>query len=190
MFNKTSLFSVNFSLPPRTIQHTDALVLSGMNISIFDEGLYSELQELNAFCVNSNDYGYGKMSIEICFEPIAESYCEFWANCISVRTDLLTSTLKIDTSLLHEKNNCNSYTKINSEGKMVLGVYYFFTTPEQRQMIVNSKSFLIEGFVALNKKDNVYGFMCAAEKHNDIWELADGMTNRPYNKTSILTLRH
>lgn len=192
MFNKTSLLSVSVTLPPRQPQHTDNLILSGLKIDLIDDRLYSEMQELNTFAVNSNDYGYGKMNIELCFEPITESYCEFWANCISIRTDTLPSTIKINANHLCSSNSINnsSYTKISSEGKLALGIMYYFGSNEEREKIENSNSFLIEGFIALGKRNNVYGFMCAAEQNQDIWHFAEGMTNRPYNKVSIESLIH
>lgn len=193
MFNKTSLLAVSVTLPPRQPLHSDNLILSGLNISLIDDHLYSEIQELNLFAINCNDYGFGKMDIELCCEPISESYCEMWANCISIRTDTLPYPIKIDANNLCKANSINMscYTKVTSEGKMSIGISYHFRTLEERNNIRNSNFFLIEGFFALSKRNNIYGFMCAAEKtDNDIWIFSEGSTMKPYKKVFIQNLWH
>ena len=188
MFGKNSIVSLSLTLPQRSGKVTDNLILNGIKICHSDE-LYSEIEEQNYFLLNSNDYGFGRVDFELLFEPIKEPYCQFWAGCISIRTN--SKAIKINPSLSSYKMKPEqSLTKISHENKMSVTLSYFFTSAEEREELLNSKLFLIEGFLALKNKNNVYGFLCKIGKEDNEWTFSEGYTNRPNKKESIESYVH
>lgn len=182
-----TLFSI--SLPDiKRPDKTSALIISGCSVHINDENyIYSEFDELNFCSLNSNDYENGKISIEIEFENTFEDpYFIFYAQCFTIR---------VSTGLVIKTNKCpyakmtNNYSKVNKNGKVVLGFEYYFKTDDEYNKILNCKVFCIEGFIAVNKKSNVYGFVCKTQKDNE-WIMQDGNTYRIYKYTNIDDLFH
>lgn len=188
MFGKNSIVSLSLTLPQRSGKATDNLILNGIKIYHSDE-LYSEIEEQNYFVLNSNDYGFGRVDFELLFEPIKEPYCQFWAGCVSIRTN--SKTIKINPFFVNRKMlQEQSLTKISHENKMSVTLSYFFTSAEEREELLNSKLFLIEGFLALKNKNNVYGFLCKIGKRENEWTFSEGYTNRTTSKSDIVTYIH
>lgn len=181
---KLTLFSVNIS---NDINNTNnALILSGCKLLMLDDIKYSELNENNYFYLNNNDYGYSCMNIDINFDNNYNNpYFNFYVNCI---------TIKIDNKIYLKKtnNDCNQevYTKINKNGKLSIGIGYFFKSLEEIKTVEGCNSFMIEGFIALNKKNNVYGFMCEILNDKNTWKLLEGNTYKLYKKIKIDLLNH
>lgn len=186
---RNSIVSLSLSLPPHVIKSPDLLVLNGIKISHTDD-LYSEIEEQNCFALNSNDYGFGHIDFELLFEPVKNSYLNFWTSCVSIRTE--KGAIKVNPPLASysKKHDIQCVTKVSFENKMVVTISYFFKSAEQKAEFLNSDSFLVEGYLALESQTNVYGFLCKVEKINNEWCFADGYTNRPTEKTSIDHLVH
>ncbi len=186
MLNKTNLVSLNLSLPPKANKELDTLILNGIRISLGDE-IYSEIEEQNYFALNNNDYGAGRVDFELQFVPIREPYCPFWIGCTSIQTEHETHKPNPPISRYKANHEQTSQIKITYENKMAAGITYFFNTDEDRKNFLQSRVFLIEGFIALKKQDNVFGFLCKVEKdtNEDKWCFVEGYTNRPLKKANI-----
>lgn len=191
MFNKTSLVSVSLALPSKANKEFDSLILNGIRISLGD-GLYSEIEEQSCFALNKNDYGVGLVEFELQFEPIKEPYCPFWIGCTSIRTE--RKIYKLDPPLSSFKTNFDQtcQTKITYENKMAATITYFFESEEDKADFLQSRAFLIEGFIALKKQDNVFGFLCKVERDDQEckWNFTEGYTNRPLKKATIAQFIH
>jgi len=184
----TTLF--NLSLPDNSSKESDALILSGCRVVLGGASPYSELDELNYYPLNCNDYECGRTDIEFSFDnSFKASYSKFFIQCVSIRTDdkLLC---KINKNPLPKFLLNNNYTKITKSGKIAFGLSYYFKSKEEKEQLLNCKLFCVEGFVALNKKTNVYGFMCLIKKKNNGWELVEGNTYKIYKDTNINNLYH
>ena len=164
----------------------ESLLLSGCNVKLHkNEEIYSEFDELNFSYLNSNDYGCWNMEIELCFENnFKNPYQEFYARCFTIRTD---NGIRIK---INGDNSDKTYSKVNKDNKFVIGIGYFFSSEEEKEKILNCKLLCLEGFVALQKKKNVYGIMCRLCKDNDLWEVMDANTYRISKGISILNLFH
>lgn len=163
-----------------------ALVLSGCNSILFPEKIvYSELDDLNFSFLNSNDYGFGYINIEFCFENnLKEPYVDFYSACFSIRTDN-EIVIKINGN-----PKAKSFSKINKDNKLVLGISYYFISEIEREKILNCSIFCIEGFVSLNTKNNIYGIMCRMIKKDGDWSIKDANTYKVYKKIRINNLCH
>lgn len=178
-----TLFNVNISNNINVKKN--ALVLSGCKLIMTENIKYSELDENNFFCLNSNDYGHGGMNIEICFDNIFEEpYFQFFLNCVSIRIN--NKNFFKSNMLLMNKQKV--YTKINKNGKLSITIRYHFKSTEESKIIKDCDSILIDGFIALNKKNNVYGFMCNVEESERIWTLSEGNTYKIFKKATIDSL--
>ena len=179
----------NVSVSPVETNSNKSLILSGCRVMLADESLYSEIEELNFYRLNSNDYGFGFMSLEMSFDGVLCSYARFFVQCVTLRiNNRVLFKINRGPSFFDSINKC--YTKINKEGKMVLGVDYYFKTEEERRLILNCDSFCFEGFMALNNKMNVYSFVCKAQKNGDNWVLLDGNTYKTTKFQSIDSFVH
>lgn len=184
----TTLF--NLSLPDNSIKDSDALVLSGCRVTLAGSSPYSELDELNYYPLNSNDYEAGRTDIEFSFDNILKNqYSKFYIQCVAIRIDNQT-LCKIDKNYLSESLHERHFTKVTKNGKLALGLSYYFRSDKEKEQLLNCKLFCVEGFFALNKKTNVYGFMCRIKKKDDSWELIEGNTYKIYKNTSIKNLYH
>lgn len=183
----TTLFSVSF---PSIATPNRSLILSGCRVVLPEEQAYSELDELNYYSLNNNDYGYGRVDIEICCENNFQNpYNKFYVSCVAIRADyeILCKINHCSTPRLLVESN---HTKITKEGKMAFGVSYHFRSTIERTLLLDCHSFCIEGYVAFKKKNNGYGFMCRVEQSNGQWFMVDGNTNRTFKKRNIESLSH
>lgn len=206
MLKKIILFDVNTSND--SDNKNNALILSGCKLSILENITYSELDENNYIYINDNDYGCECINIELNFDNNYKNpYFEFFLNCITIRVDNKILFKDLDTNYTHYKlytkrkvnkvlakkkvdRRYKSYTKINKNGKLSIGVGYFFKSKEEYKIIKECNSFIIEGFIALNKKNNIYGFMCEVKKEEDLWFLSEGNTYKIFKNSKIDELSH
>lgn len=185
--NKT-LFNV--SLSTHYSNESTALVLSGCKVILSEDIPYSELDELSCYYLNNNDYDCGRIIVELYFNNyFIDPYFEFYIQCVSIRADN-NLLCKINKNLKQQTMGNKNYTKITKEGKLSIGIGYFFKSQRECEMLFNCKSFCIEGFVAPKKKNNVYGFMCCVEQNADEWILDEGNTYRINKNISINNLYH
>jgi len=182
----TTLFNV--SIPDVSTNKGKALVLSGCRVVLSEEGVpYSEFDELNYYSLNCNDFGCGRTDIELSFENIFQNpYFKFYVKCVAIRTESEV-LCKINRNPALEYD---SYTKVTKEGKFAWGLRYYFRTKKEHQLIINCKSFCVEGFVAIKKETNVYGFMCQIRKTDNGWQMSEGNTYRIYKHANIKNLYH
>lgn len=181
--NSIQLFSVQ--LPEVSVKNK-ALVLTGSS-AVFstDNNVYSEIDDLNFSYLNSNDYGFGYMDIEFKFENNFDNpYFKFYISCFSIRTDNGV-TIKLNGS-----PNKESYSKINKDNKVVVGIHYYFRTEKETNNFKNCNMFCAEGFIAIEKKDNVYGVMCKLSKSEEKWDVIDSNTYKIYEHQNIGGLVH
>jgi len=154
----TTLFSVN--LPEKEISKNKTLILCGCETRITPcIDVYSELDELNYYTLNNNDYGLSRLDIQLDFQNNFEDpYFNFYVQCVSLRTNkgLLR---KINYNPFHKALRQNYYSKITKEGYMAIGISFYFEDSEQIQKLLNCDMFCMEGFIALKKKSNMYGVM-------------------------------
>jgi hypothetical protein len=186
----TTLFNVNISVEPSNKPNDNALVLSGCRVTLLEETAYSEFDELNYYSLNSNDYGVDGINIELSFENIFNNpYFKFWARCITIRTDKQV-LCKINYNSMVNTAMDHNFSKVTKEGKIAIGLGYYFRSQEEQNQILNCKSFCVEGFIALKEKKNVYGFMCRIDKVNDCWQMSEGNTYKIYKHVNISKLYH
>ena len=184
----TTLFNV--SLPEVSVGSKKTLVLSGCRVKLTQEQPYSEFEELNSYSINCNDYGCGKAEIELLFDnSFSDPYFAFYMQCISIRTDK-GILCKINKNPTPDIIFGDRYSKVTKEGKVAFGLGYYFRSKEEVATLSNSEAFCIEGFVAIGKKTNVYGFMCQMKKECGEWHLTDGNTYRIYKRAHIRGLSH
>lgn len=181
---------INVSIPVVSTKNSKALVLSGCRVVLSENIPYSELDELNYYSLNCNDYGHGGANIELNFEnKFQNPYFKFFAQCIAIRTDR-EILCKINLNSMSNVSNISNYSKITKDGKLALGIYYYFRSQKEQEQLIKCHSFSIEGFIALKKKTNVYGFMCQIEQTNDGWQMIEGNTYQIYKHANITGLYH
>lgn len=177
IIDEITLFSINKK--GESIKN-DAIVISGLKVTLYDEKQYSEIDENNFFYINQNDYNGEKMKIEISINnTIDNPYCNFYMNCLSISIDnkkTKFNQLNIDQDTI---------TKINKEGKIVMGLGYFFKNKKEYFDTLDCNSIQIEGLFALGKKDNVYGFMYKIRKQNEKWDKFEANTYKLSKNKSI-----
>jgi len=184
----TTLFNV--SLPEASVGSKKALVLSGCRVELTHERPYSEFEELNFYSINCNDYGCGKAEIELFFDnSFSDPYFEFYMQCITIRTDR-GILCKINKNPAPDILLGKRYSKVTKEGKVSFGLGYYFRAKEELMALSSSKEFCVEGFVAIRRKRNVYGFMCQMKKEQGEWQLTDGNTYQIYKRSHIRSLAH
>lgn len=181
--NTITLFSVQ--LPEASVKNK-ALVLTGSSAVFYSNNdVYSELDDLNFSYLNNNDYGMGYMDIEFKFENnFDDPYFKFYTGCFSIRTDNGV-TIK-----LNGFPNRENYSKINKDNKVVVGIHYYFSSEEEINNFKNCNMFCAEGFIAINKKENVYGVMCKLSKNKEKWCVIDSNTYKIYEHQNICNLFH
>jgi len=152
-----------------------ALLIRACKVYVFsEERIYSELEELTFDALNDNE-GYGTLDIEFVFANniVSESYPEFYTKCFVIRTD---SGVKIRPMKM--KNN-PTYSKINQNGELVIGIRYYFRSKKEIEGVMSAKDFLVEGFIALGKPKNVFGIMCQLNKVHNSWNISAAYTYKP-----------
>ena len=187
-FMETTLFNV--TIPSPVSDKGNVMVISGCRVGLDRQLPYSEFEELTYYNLNMNDYGCGRTDIEISFEnSLKNPYVDFWIQCVSIRTDNEV-LFKINNNSFVEKLKIKHYTKVTKEGKVAFGAGYYFRNEEEREQLLQCSSFCFEGFVALGKKTNVYGFMCKVDRTENGWVLSEGNTYRIYKHSNIKWLFH
>lgn len=185
----TTLFNVQLSIPQTRVNKS--LILTGCIANLLPEkDVYSEFDHLNFYPLNCNDYDFGRVDIEFCFENSFDNpYFEFYVKCFAIRTD--TGVLrKIDINSTPKKFMTPNFSKVNMDNKLVMGISYYFESEKERIKVEKCKQFCIEGFIALKKKTNVYGVMCKIENLDNVWHMVSGNTYRIYKRTNIDDLWH
>lgn len=86
----------------------------------------------------------------------------------------------------YKVNPCCS--KINENGELVIGFRYFFGDIKDIRKIQSCNSILIESFIALEKKKNVYGIMCQLKRENENWCIDMAYTYKPKYAKNIACL--
>ncbi len=168
--------------------NSQELTLTGCKVVHYESGFYSIIDDLNFYRLNSNDYNLGRIDIELSFqEEIKNPYTTFEFRCITFQTDLGVARKIKGVTNLH-KFSSKSYTKVSKDGKLVLGISYYFPDEETKNGILNCKAFALDGFFCLGSKRNVYSFSCATKKVNDNWILDVGNTSKIYKFTHINNL--
>lgn len=184
----TTLFNV--SLPSITTNENKSLIISGCRVVLPETIEYSELDDLNYYRLNSNDFNSGRADIELSFENgFKDPYFIYYVQCVTIRADKKI-ICKINRNRSQEILKLNNYTKVTKEGKLALGISYYFKTEAERSLLLHCNSFCIEGFVALKSKTNVYGFMCRVDRVQGDWVISEGNTYRIYRHTNIRYLAH
>lgn len=183
-----TLFNVSF--PNENTNKSKALILSGCRVDLIQKVPYSEFDELNFYFLNNNDFGFGITNIELSFENnFIDPYFIFYIQCVTIRSD--NGVLcKINKNAIPKRLKLGNYTKITKEGKIALGLKYYFRTQEEVEALINCNAFCIEGFLALKQKTNVYGFMVQIVKYDDEWVMEAGNTYRIHKHSSIEHLYH
>jgi len=184
----TTLFNV--SLPSAPTNAGKALILSGCRVVLDKNIPYSEFDELNYYSFNCNDYGYGRTDVELSFENIFKNpYSRFFVRCLAIRTNNAI-LCKIDQNIVPKISMIENYTKITKDGKVAIGIGYYFRSQHERDLLVNCSSFCVEGFFALGKKTKVYGFMCRIDQTDGGWCMSEGNTYQTYKHTNIKSLHN
>lgn len=164
------------------------LILSDCNVHLINKTPYSEIDELNFCPLNSNN-GFGNVSFELVFEKLNVSYSIFYLGCLSLRTDngFIRKLNRPDSFKEFVSKNC---TKLNKNGKVVLGVEYFFQSEKEYQAFLTCSSISFDGFLALRNKYNTYGFVCRLYRKGNDFNFVEGNTSRIYKFTNIRNLWH
>lgn len=184
----TTLFNVNIPVKLTGDGRSKALVLSGCRVVVSENIPYSEFDELNYYALNCNDYGHGRVDIELSFENSKiDPYFEFFIQCVTIRTDK-SVLCKVNQNRV--ANPYGNFTKVTKEGKIALGLEFFFRTQSEYELLMNCESFCVEGFVAFKKKTNIYGFMCRTEKTDSGWRMTEGNTYQINKRVNIEKLYH
>lgn len=164
----------------------NCLVLRECKAKLFNEGTpYSELDEITFSLLNYNDYGFGWMNIEFCFD-MAEIYVyqPFYAACFAIRTNNGV-TCKLNG---HPKMKCAS--KINSNNQIVIGVTYYFCNQVEKEKILSASKVAIEGNIAFKKKTRVYGIVCFLVQEEGKWRMEEANTLLRLGRKNIVGYIH
>lgn len=181
---------INVTLPPISVESKKALVLTGCNVKLLDEEVYSEFEELNYYSFNCNDYGCGQIWIHLLFENnFNNPYFTFFLQSISIRTNNGIK-IKVNKNAMPDRFMLPNYSKVTKEGKVAVGLGWYPTSEEEVELLKKSKLLSVEGFVAIDKPKNIYSFVCKLVKDNDEWHLVEGNTYRIYKNRHIRSLSH
>ena len=181
-----TLFNANF--PKVEMPETEAFIIAGCNAylgeCLGDKKVYSEWEENNYAYLNTNDHHGKVIEIEICLNSILNYiYSEFYARCFAIRTDN-GITIKINSS---QKDKY--ITKMNMHNQIVLGIGLFLTDQEY-ELLLNAERILIEGCVALKRKNNTYGIAIQIERKNNNFEVQFANTYKLKRMGNINSLAH
>ncbi|WP_410496588.1 hypothetical protein QTL86_04140 [Cellulosilyticum sp. ST5] len=181
-----TIFSAQNEVNESTKIRQNCLVLRECKAKLFNsDNPYSELDESTFSLLNYNDYGYGWMNIEFCFDMVEMyAYAPFYAGCFAIRTNNgITSKLNG-----HPKSKCAS--KINCNNQIVVGITYYFRDEEERTKILSASKIAIEGNIAFKKKKPVYGVLCFLAKKEDGWHMEESNTLLRLDGVKITNLIH
>ena len=190
--NNVTLFSVSLDNNSKTA--TDERLILHSCKAILSESTYSELDELSFENINHNDYGFGCIEYEFSFiENFRKPYMSFYISCFLFRMDTLKYPIKINCPKPIGKLKYlmpNTYTKVNKNGNLSLGIRYYFRTIEERTAFLECNELCIEGFIALGKQTNTYNLMCRLSQQNEKWDIIDAYTYRRDGKSYIYSYDH
>ena len=179
-----SLLSIDASVPDRTEKVSKALLIRTCKFYVFSsERIYSELEEMTFDVLNTNT-GYGALDVEFIFvnDIVQKSYPQFYTKCFVIRTDTGAIVKPMKT------RNYPAYSKINQNGELVIGIRYYFKDKREIAQIMQCKSILIEGFIALGKPTNVFGIMCQLVNEENGWKISSAYTYKPTYAKNIKNL--
>jgi len=152
-----------------------ALVIKECRIFGFDNRrIYSEFEEMCIDFQNENNYDCGLLEIEFVLDGInSNQYPVFYTKCFAIRNNngLVIKPLKT--------KNTKCFSKVDSNGKLVVKIGYFFHNMKEANQLKSSSSILIEGFVAFKRARNVYGMMCSLIEKEKTWDIVEAYTYRP-----------
>lgn len=183
---KYTLFSYVANNNQKISSLLKALLIKTCRAYVFSQGrVYSEFEEMSFDYLNSNDYGFGTLQIEFVFaNGVTESpYPDFYTKCFIIRTDndLSIKPIKIGTQ--------KRYSKVDEHGDLVIGISYYFTSEIEIEKIGKCESLLVEGFISLDKPNNVFGVMCQLSKNADsTWSITSSYTYKPRYAKNIKNL--
>lgn len=179
-------FSFNAKAKEKITKIEKALIIKSCRVYIFSQDrIYSEFDEMSFNYLNNNDYGFGTLQIEIVFLNgiTSNPYPDFFTKCVVIRTNngLIIKPMKF--------SNEKSYSKVDEEGNLIIGISYFFQAINEISMIKECASILVEGFISLERHRNVYGVMCQVSKIEDQkWEIDSAYTYKPSYAKNIKNL--
>ena len=182
--NFDSIFSINVEVNGKVEESSNALLIRACKVYIFsNERIYSEFDEQTFDDLNSND-GLGAIDIEFVFENkvIEERYPMFYTKCFVIRTDTGVHIKPIKFS------NKPSYSKVDQEGHLVVGVRYYFKSEKEIEEIIKCNGVLVEGYIALEKPKNVFGVMCQMRRCEEDWEISSAYTYKQKHARDIRNL--
>ena len=171
-----TLFSLEATSKPTINPRPNVLLLKSCNIYVFSSGrIYSDFEDMTFNELNNNNFGYGSLDIEFAFinNATKKEYPDFYTKCFVIRTN------KNEVIKPMKLSNKKNYSKINKNGELVIGIRYYFINETQISAITGSNSILIEGFIALEKPQNVFAVMCQLEKRNSKWKITSAYTYKP-----------
>lgn len=182
--NVEKIFSFQAVVPEKKEVRTGALVIRECEVNFFSNGrIYSELEELTFNTLNQN-MGLGALDIQFSFVKniTDKAYPLFFTKCFVFLTDkrFRLKPMKV--------LNTPSYSKINKNGELTIGIRYFFQNEKEISEILSCNEFLVEGFIALENKKNVYGIMCQMVKKEAGWEIVSTYTYKPDYARNIKNL--
>ena len=182
--NVDKMFSFQAVVPEKKEIKTEGLVIQECEVNIFSNGrIYSALDELTFNTLNQN-IGLGVIDIQFSFVKniTDEAYPLFFTKCFMFLTDKAYRIKPMKVS------NTPSYSKINKNGELTIGIRYFFQNEKEISEILSCNEFLVEGFIALKNEKNVYGIMCQLVKKEVCWEIVSTYTYKPDYARNIKSL--
>ncbi len=179
--NSITLFSVNTG---KEQTNSNALVMCGCDAiikSTNEAEVYSEFEEASYYYFNSN-IDSNQLKIEFCFaNNQKKSYQRFYVGCFSIRTDT-GIVIKVNRNETYKQKK---HVKININNELVIGISIFLESKEIGAL-KNAKIILIEGWIALDNKNNCYGISAKISKQGNQFVLERGNTYR-YSKWDCIT---
>ena len=172
-------FNVNLEFKPdfpvSTKGNVDRLVITSCAIHMFsDDRIWSAFEEQTFNRLNSNDYGFGVLDIEIGFSGYSgAAYPQVYTKCFDLRTD---NGLRI---MPMKYRNTPSESKVSQRGETVIGIRYYFKSEEEITQIATSNRLMLECFFALKDPKNTYTLMCQLKKEDGCWQAEFANTYRP-----------
>lgn len=173
--NIDKIFSIDAVLPKKAESESKILLLRACRIYIFSNNrIYSEFEEQTFSALNEN-YGFGVLDIEFVIKNniVKESYPQFYTKCFVIRND------KRELIKPMKYSNQPAESKINQNGELVVGIRYYFRDEKEIEKITKCNDLLIEGFLAFEKTENVYGIMCQLHKGKKKWKITSEYTYKP-----------
>lgn len=177
-------FVIAAKLPDKKIDNNKVLLIKECKLYICDvDRIYSELEEQTFSVQNSND-GIGMLDVEFILDnSITDNkYPQFYTKCFVIRTN---NGLKIKPMKFR---NDPASSKVNQNGDLIIGIRYYFRDKSDIGKLMSCENVLIEGFIAFDKVNNVYGVTCQLQKIGDKWEITTAYTYKPKYAKNIKNL--